>query len=286
MSKGYLIFAQNNSSDDYVRMAYALALSIKVTQTEVTNVSLITDVPDSIPHHWRDAFDNIIEIPWGDDAWFSKWKIENRWKLYTLSPYEETVILDADMLFLSDVSHWWTYLSNVHEMCFVTKPMTYRKEIANNSYYRQAFIDNSLPNVYCAFFYFKKTDQVSEYWDTVKAITLNWKAFFKKFLPINTPKRLSMDVVFALAVKIHGLENEIVSSFDYPTITHMKAHAQGWKVTEDKWNNRVGSYLNKQGMLKIGNHQQSGIFHYTEKDFLTDYIIEVYENLYKEKING
>jgi hypothetical protein len=283
MTKGYLIFAQRNKTDDYVRMAYALALSIKLTQKEITNVSLVTDIPDSIPYHWLYAFDNIIKVPWNDDAYFSKWKIENRWKLYTISPYEETVILDADMLFLSDVTHWWNYLSKHHDMCFVTKSMTYRNEVADDSYYRQVFIDNSLPNLYSAFFYFKKTEEISAFWNTVKDITLNWKVFYNKFLPLNTPKRLSMDVTFALAAKIHGLQDEITSSFDYPTITHMKAHAQNWKITSDNWSEKVGAYMNKEGSLKIGNYQQSGIFHYTEKDFLTDNVVKIYEDLYEEK---
>jgi hypothetical protein len=285
MTKGYLIFAQNNKTDDYIRMAYALALSIKVSQDEVTDVCLVTDIPDSIPQHYTYAFNKIITVPWNDDAWFSTWKIENRWKLYSISPYDETVILDADMLFLSNIDNWWNYLSKAHDGCFVTKSMTYRGEVADDSYYRKTFIDNDLPNVYSAFFYFKKTDRLSDYWNTVKIITLNWKTFFKKFLSLNAPTRLSMDVVFALAAKIHGLGDDITSSFDYPTITHMKAYAQGWRSTENDWMSRVGSYMNSRGILKIGNHQQSGIFHYTEKEFLTDHIVTVYENLYKEKFN-
>ena len=39
MSKGYLIFAQNNETVDYVRQAYALALSIKFTQPNINSVS-------------------------------------------------------------------------------------------------------------------------------------------------------------------------------------------------------------------------------------------------------
>ena len=104
-TKGYLILAQNNSSNDYLRMAYVLALSIKTSQQEVTAVSLITDVPDAVPYHYREVFDHIIEIPWYDDALQSEWKIENRWKIYHITPYDETVLLDADMLFLTNVDN-------------------------------------------------------------------------------------------------------------------------------------------------------------------------------------
>ena len=40
---------------------------------------------------------------------------------------------------------------------------------------------------------------------------------------------------------------------------------------------RVGSYLTDDLTLKIGNHLQSGIFHYTEKEFLSDDKIKKYE---------
>lgn len=286
MTKGYLILAQNNKDDNYLKMAYALALSIKVTQKTVNNVCLLTNIPDAVPNHWRCVFDDIIQIPWDDDAYFSKWKIENRWKLYSASLYDETVILDADMLFLTDVSHWWEYLSNSHDMCFVTKSITYRNEISNDVYYRKTFVDNNLPNVYSAFFYFKKNEMISEYWKTVEDITKNWKLFFNKFLPESTPSRLSMDVVFGLAAKIHGLEDNITSSFDYPTITHMKSHNQNWKLPYEKWTDQVGNYMNNKGSLKIGNYLQSGIFHYTEKDFLTDDKLSIFERLYEEQLNG
>ena len=42
MSKGYLVIAQN-SNYDYVRMAYALALSITNTQRSVRRISIAVD---------------------------------------------------------------------------------------------------------------------------------------------------------------------------------------------------------------------------------------------------
>ena len=119
-TKGYLILAQNKSSTDYVQMAYVLALSIKTSQKEVTSVSLITDVPDAVPEHYRAVFDQIIEIPWYDDALTSEWKIENRWKIDHITPYEETILLDADMLFLTSVDDWWGYLNQNFDLFITT----------------------------------------------------------------------------------------------------------------------------------------------------------------------
>ena len=129
MTKGYVILAQNNDIDDYVKMAYVTAMSIKITQQEVKNVTLITDVPDAVPQHYRKVFDQILPILWYDDALKSEWKIENRWKLYHLTPYDETIVLDADMLFLSDINNWWNYLGKNFDLMITDKVFTYRNEL-------------------------------------------------------------------------------------------------------------------------------------------------------------
>lgn len=285
MTKGYLILAQNNSNDDYVSMAYALALSIKISQKEITSVSLVTDVPDAVPHHYRNLFDHIIQIPWFDDAYNSEWKVENRWKIYHVTPYEQTILLDADMVFLTNVDHWWRYLENNHDLFITNTVFTYRNEIVTDTYYRKVFEDNDLPNTYSAFTYFKKSELAEEFWKTVEIIVKDWQIFYKRFLPNSRPKHLSMDVVFSLAIKILGIEDRIISKFNYPTFVHMKSKVQYWKNPTDDWMNHVSTHFNKPNILKIGNVQQSGIFHYTEKKFL-DHILKTLERSFKEKDNG
>ena len=286
MSKGYLILAQNNNSDDYVRMAYVLALSIKLSQKEVTSVSLVTDIVDAVPDHYKKVFDHVIEIPWYDDALKSDWKIENRWKIYHITPYNETVLLDADMLFLTNVDNWWNYLNTNFDLFITSDVLTYRNELITNSYYRRAFVDNNLPNTYSAFTYFKKSQLAEEFWTLVEIIAKNWKFFYDRYLINFKPMYLSMDVVFALAVKILGIEDQVTTTLGYPNFVHMKSHVQNWITNTNNWMDYGGVYLNRQGSLKISNYQQTGIFHYTEKKFLNDHIEYVYEDLYKEMING
>ena len=107
MTQGYLVIAQNNAND-YVRQAYALALSIKATQPNINNISLVTD--DTVPEQYLSAFDKIIPIPFGDAASSSSWKVENRWKLYHASPYDETIVLDVDMLVLDNIENVWKFV--------------------------------------------------------------------------------------------------------------------------------------------------------------------------------
>jgi hypothetical protein len=267
-------------------MAYVLALSIKTSQKEVTSISLVTDVPDAVPDHYKAVFDHVIEIPWYDDALDSEWKIENRWKIYHVTPYDETILLDADMLFLTNVDNWWNYLNKNYDLFITSNVTTYRNEIVTSDYYRKVFVENNLPNTYSAFTYFKKSEIAEEFWKLVEIIAKNWQEFYDKFLSKFKPKHLSMDVVFALAIKILDIEDKITSTFNYPTFVHMKSRVQNWYTVTDDWMDYGGVYLNKQGSLKISNYQQIGIFHYTEKKFLNDYVEYVYEDLYKEILNG
>ena len=164
MSRGYIVIAQNSGDTDYLRMAYGLALSLKATQTTVSNLCVCVDKGTVIPKKYLEVFDQVVEIPWQDDAKESDWKIDNKWKYYYMSPYDETVILDTDMVFPTDVSHWWDTLSE-RDIWACTNVKTYRGEIAvdHNNYYREYFVKNNLPNVYTAFFYFKKSDLATEF---------------------------------------------------------------------------------------------------------------------------
>jgi hypothetical protein len=65
MSKGFCLLAQNNGKTDYVRQAYALALSLHKYNND-QKISLITN--DTLPEEWKEPFDQIIPIPWTDSA--------------------------------------------------------------------------------------------------------------------------------------------------------------------------------------------------------------------------
>ena len=278
MTRGYLILAQNSLGNDYVRMAYALALSIKNTQSTENNVCLATDVPLSeLDSNVKAVFDKIVPIPWSDHAAKSKWKIENKWKYYHMTPYDETIVLDADMVFPADISHWWDILTH-QEMWITDKPQTFKGEIINSTKYRQSFVTNNLPNVYTAFMYFKKTDMTTELFRLVEIIFADWERFYYNYMDETRPKHLSGDVAYALAIKILGIENECFGNLDsIPSFVHMKSHLQNIDekyITED-WTKTIPTYFADDGSFKIGNYAQTLPFHYHIKEWLTDDIIKI-----------
>lgn len=281
MSKGFVVLAQNTDSIDYIKQAYALALSIKLTQTTVTDISIITN--DVVPDEYRSLFEQIIPIPWGDAAESSRFKVENRWKIYHATPYDETIVLDTDMLVLDDLTHFWSTFEN-YDVYYTSKVLDYRNKLISNDYYRKAFTANKLPSIYSALHYFKKSDFAKEFYSWVELITNNWELFYGNFVSEHYPDRASMDVTAALAARIMDAEFKITNyKHDPVTFTHMKSKIQGWTEPSDSWMQSVAVYFDDDCNLKIGNFQQQGVFHYTEKDFLTDKIVKKLELCQKKK---
>jgi hypothetical protein len=274
--KGYLILAQNTDSEDYVRQAYALALSIKNTQSTVNSVTLATN--DTVPEDYKKAFDHIVDIPWTDQAAESTWKIENKWKYYYMTPYDETVILDSDMIFTEDISYWWPMLSE-KEIWITDKPRTFKGDIITSTKYRTVFESNNLPNVYTAFMYFKKTELTGELFSFINVIFDNWEKFFYEYLDETRPKRLSGDVAYALAIKLMGIENECFGINKHmPSFVHMKSYVQNAdNLLSVDWTTNLPTYFSTEGKIKIGNYDQYLPFHYQVKSWLTDDILNILE---------
>lgn len=258
MTQGYLVMAQG---EQYARQAEHLARSISKTQSGVNNLSVITDCDVDVS-----VFDQVIKLT-TDLRPDSDWKIENRVQFYNLTPYDETVILDSDMLFLSDVSHWWKYLNN-YELFLTNKVKTFRGEwVSEQNPYRRAFTTHNLPNVYSAFTYFKKTQLTTDFFELVKQIVLNWEQWINRYTPHYIQKFPSIDLAMSIAVSIMGIEDQVTSDDSFPTFTHMKAQLQGWKHKTERWEDLIGIYQTDTE-IKLGPYKQSGILHYVKKDFV------------------
>jgi len=278
MSRGIVVLAQNTIGSDYVRQACVLAMSLRKTNP-TEKISIITN--DRVPKEYQEFFDKIILIPFQDDAEDALWKIENRWKIYHATPYDETMVLDADMLILSDISHIFDIMSN-YELFFASDVYTYRGEKVTSDFYRKTFVANNLPNLYSGMHYFKKCDKAHEFYTWLEVVNNNWQNFYQLYLPNETPSRNSVDVNAALVAKILDVSHEITNgSMDFVTFTHMKSKIQNWQTSNTSWIDSAALYINENIEIKIGNYLQQGIFHYTEEDFLTEKL----EDLYRGELN-
>jgi hypothetical protein len=275
MNFGYLIIVSTSKTADYLKLAYALALSIKNTQKPgYDKVALVIDnkkAVDDLTSSW--VFDEVIE--WNQETFW-----DGRSWMDKLSPWENTVCLDADMIFLRDYSHWIDYFISNCELYVANKSFTYRGEVVTNDFYRKAFVKNDLPNLYSFFTFFKKDSELAtEFFTLGRYILKNPVEFSNMFLSNYKPKIVGTDEAFALSAKILDIDNIIAYPLDFPKVVHLKGQIQNWPWPADIVTNHVGFYLNKKGNLKIGNFQQYDIVHYVEKDLIIDEALNILEEI-------
>ena len=273
MMPNFTLLAENKNHD-YVKQAYLAACSIKKFNPNA-KVCLITN--DEVSDKQKNVFDDIVEIPWYDKT-ESRFSAEHRWKVYHATPYEKTIVLDTDVLVLENIEHWWKFLQKKH-LYFTTNIKTYRGKQYSTNYYRQSFKTHNLPDIYCAFYYFEKCNESHEFFKLLELVMNNWEMFYGQFAGGKYFQKFpSMDVSCAIVVKMLNIQKQVTSSTSFPTLTHMKLHGQDWwDLKTETWQTKVGVYADNNDNLFIGNYRQSGVFHYTEKDFVTDEIIEMFE---------
>lgn len=272
MKQGHLIFAQN-SDVNYIRQAYALALTIKKFNTN-NSICLVTN--NTVDDCYKGIFDYIEDIPFGDSSKKSLWKVENRWKLIYASPFDETMVYDSDMLLLNSNDYWWDLLKE-KDVFLTSKVYSYKKECIKDSVIRKTFVENNLPNVYCGFHYFKKNARSYEFYKWLETIVKNYRMYYNKFTPKSTQGFVSMDVSASIALKILDSENEFTSKDHRLSFIHMKKELQGWKNLPFKWTDALLVDYKNPSRLLLSNYLQQGLFHYTEDEFLTDDIIAMLE---------
>ena len=152
------------------------------------------------------------------------------------------------------------------------------KEVPANNFYRQAFVANSLPNLYTGIHYFKKNDTTKRFFTWLELVSNNWELFYGQFCERFYPKVPSMDLSTAIVTKILDIDDNVTNKrVDFIKFIHMKERIQEWDEPRNLWIDQVGVYLTNDCNLLIGNYKQSGIFHYVHKEFITDEIVSIFE---------
>ena len=281
MSFGYLLIVSEKKDTNYARMAYALALSIKNTQKEgYDKVALVINDKkrlEGFTSTW--VFDEIIEWD-GAEHW------DGRSYMDELTPWDSTICLDADMLFLRDYSHWAEYFINNSELYIANKAYTYRGDLVTNDYYRKCFTANDLPNLYSFYTFFVKDSPLAkDFFKVQREIIKNPELYANNFLHKYKPKIIGTDEAFALAAKLLDITDEIAYPMEFPRTVHMKGMIQNWPYAADDCYDHIGFYFNKKGKLKLGNFEQNDIVHYVNKEKVTLETVNILEEIAWKKNN-
>lgn len=236
MSKGIIMFAHNNQEIDYFKIACINALLIR-KNLNIKNISLITDIgtleyaKNNLDENFINyCFENIIidksnEIykiknnrTYRDTSINQKslpFYNNNHFVAYELSPYDETLFIDADYLVLSDrLNLCWNSQSNI----MINKNI---KEVYTERNTENLKIENYGIDLYWAtVVYFKKTEESKHFFNLVEHITKNYQ-YYKDLY--NLPKKLFRnDFAFSIAIHIYNSYGSLQMIDDLPNNTLLK----------------------------------------------------------------
>jgi len=207
MKCGAVIFAQNNSAIDYVKLA--TFASTRIDKFLKIPVTLITDSKSwllkSQPNH---IFDQIVDIPdsaafytrrFNDGSLSSKildWKNMSRSQVYDLTPYDRTLVIDSDYIINSSVlAGALTHDANLQiykDSLDISNWRTNKEYLRINPY--------SIPFYWATTFIFEKNPVMKTFFDLIEYVKLNWN-YFRTLYSIESPT-FRNDFAFSIAIHI------------------------------------------------------------------------------------
>jgi hypothetical protein len=222
LSKGVLVFARNNAQIDYCKQAVFLAKRVKqfldLPTTIVTDSTefLLTEYPDA-----EQIFDKIISIVWREDqltenTTLSKtenhgirtfydgtliekklqFKNETRTLAYDLSPYDETLVLDTDVVVCNDI--FKQCFGQPHDFLIYRTSTDLAQVDRSNVFERIS--DTSVDFYWATCVFFRKTKTTKIFFDLLQHIQESWQ-HYNRIFQINAPYYRN-DYSFSIAIHI------------------------------------------------------------------------------------
>jgi hypothetical protein len=210
MSKGVLLFAQNNNSVDYIKQAVYCAKKIK--KHLGVSVALATDNPkylaDTYPYYSR-YIDYVIELEWyacdqkrtfKDGTMSTKdleWRNHNRSTAYDITPFDETIVMDTDFVIGNDI------LLNAFESdqdFLIYRHISDLNQDRPDEFRFNKISDRSIDMYWATVFYFRKTEGMKLFFELVTHIKENWNFYRLTYqIPRKTYRN---DYSFSIAIHI------------------------------------------------------------------------------------
>lgn len=212
MTKGVLLFAQNNSKVDYIKQAQYCSSRIK----EYLNlpVCLATDNVNLLKSQYagyEKYFDDVVQIDRVDNGnrrrfsdgiygrkitlqWFNYSRVD----AYDITPYDETIVMDTDVLISNDTL--LECFRNNQDFMIAKESKDLRVSNPRASRQLKWIGDHSIEMVWATLFYFKKNKEVELLFRLMQHIRENYNYYRLTFAVTETKYR--NDFVFAMAIHI------------------------------------------------------------------------------------
>jgi hypothetical protein len=266
--QGFVTIAINSEDTDYLQLAYLQAMNIKSTQLNNKYAVIVDDNTfQLVTEQHRAVFDYVIPMTTTNDNAFA-----NEPQVFTLTPFKETIKLEADLLFTRSIDHWWTAF-RLRDICMPSGARTFMNDVSACHKYRELFASNNLPNTYNGLMYFRYTRTAANFFVTASKVFEHWSVIQENLKQIDGPP--TTDVVYAIAALILGEESCTMPRMDFLNFVHMKSGFNGWSDSQG-WLDTVIHELDGD-MIRINNINQLSPVHYHDKKYATKELIEYYE---------
>ena len=169
MTVGAVIFARNNEQIDYVAMAHWSARNIERHLGIPTHIITDDTTPSNNSRHFSDV---------GTVAWHNL----NRVDAYALSPWDQTLVLDADYIVASNQLQ--TILNSKED--FLAHRWAYDVVGLNDFNGLNYFGQNQMPMWWATVMMFRRSQRAQLIFECMNMIKNNW-AHYKKLYKNNSP---------------------------------------------------------------------------------------------------
>jgi hypothetical protein len=219
MTRGVLMYAHNNSEIDYFKIACANALMVQknlgVPVTLVTDEGTVSWGRKALGEKFVEyCFENVIEVKrdymfenprnFSDTSYTSKSLLFyncNHWEAFDLSPYDETLFIDADYLVMSPaLNNCWGSEHDVMIEDRIYSPLGEGRPYTKN-------IDEfGIKQYWATVIYFKKTEFAKFLFSTVRHVQDNYPYYKELYSLQNSMFR--NDNAFSIAIHtLNGFTN-------------------------------------------------------------------------------
>lgn len=248
MSKGCIIYAHNNGKYDYVHMASVAARLVK--KHLGIPVTLITD-----QEYNNDVFDSIILQSLPDkiqkrnfDGTMQPWYNQGRSTAYKLSPYDQTLLIDADY-FIFNNKLGKLFSSDVDFACYDSTAEL------NGTSNLERRIGNDILMQWATVIYFTKSNLARNVFDYIEHIREHYDAYTLLYCFRHTYFRndyaLSIAIQVCTGYSLHNFTRIPGKLYSLtPAVKIIDIRSDGtivFSYTDPKNNNKI-SYIKKENL--------------------------------------
>ena len=237
MKKGILIIACGHQY--YGKMAAALAASIRLKSDIAIHLAYAGNALTLLKDNELKLFNSKSEIP--NDFYYhagqAKW-IRTKMFIYDLSPFDETLYLDSDMLWLKLSPDELMNELSAHDITFPNHGVN-ETMWAKSGEIKAAYGEGKYYSIHSELIYFKKNDKVKRWFDTAKEVYDNLKVSHKVFAGA-IPDELPFSIAGALTETYPHEDNYKPVYWGHIE----KKHKQIYQIATEYWAFSMGGNVN------------------------------------------